>query len=188
MPDITASSTNQDPNIPPPSGDPTQAEKYINQLIGLIEIDKLDVSHTDLGKFDPSALQDHYRLDLKDYEVEVSHSKQPDSGRDFYIILFNNLKYINERCSEKVILAYMHLNEGQFKSFKSSVNKQIERKGKAEEEKRLKEVMLPIDHVLENLTDTDSTSTKDDIVTPSENTQSDYSQEPTSDSAVPLTT
>ena len=45
----------------------------------------------------------------------------------------------------------MHLNEGQFKSFKSSVNEQMERKRKKEEEKRLNEAMLPIDQVLENL-------------------------------------
>lgn len=136
--------------LPPPSGDPDQAEHYISQLVELINMDKLTVSHTDLARFDPTSLHDHYRLDLKDYEVEVSHNKQPDSGKDFYVILFNNLKFINEQYSEKVILAYLHLSEQQFKSFKSTVNKQTDRQKKAEEEKRLKEAMIPIDEVLDN--------------------------------------
>lgn len=145
--------------LPPPSGDPEQADRYISQLINLISKDQLTVSHTDLAKFDPTLLQDHYRLELKDYEVEVSHSKQPDSGKDFYVILFNNLKYINEQHSEKVILAYMHLNEHQFKSFKSAVEEQTERKKKALEEKRLNEAMSPIDQALKDLDGKKSSST-----------------------------
>lgn len=145
--------------LPPPSGDPKQADRYISQLINLINKDQLTVSHTDLAKFDPTLLQDHYRLELKDYEVEVSHSKQPDSGKDFYVILFNNLKYINEQYSEKVILAYMHLNEHQFKSFKSAVEEQTERKKKALEEKRLHEAMSPIDQALKDLDGKKSSST-----------------------------
>lgn len=137
--------------LPPPSGDPGKADRYLTQLIELINADKLTVSHTDLSKFDPTSLQDHYRLNLKDYEVEVSHNKQPDSGKDFYVILFNNLKYISEQCTEKIILAYMHLSEDQFKRFKSASVEQIERKRKEAEEKRLKEAMTPIDQALEEL-------------------------------------
>lgn len=144
------------PNIskPPPSGDPVKAASYINQLIELINQDILTVSHTDLSKFDPSSLQDHYRLDLKDYEIEVSHTKQPDSGKDFYVILFNNLKHISDGFTEKIILAYMHLSEDQFKSFKSASHKQKEKKIKAAEEKRLQEVMVPIDQALKQLATT----------------------------------
>lgn len=143
---------NQTSKLPPPGGDPAQAASYITKLIALIDSDKLIVSHTDLSRFDPTLLQDHYRLDLSDHEVEVSHTKQPDSGKDFYVILFNNLKYISGQCSEKVILAYMHLSEDQFKNFKSASIKQTERMQKAEEEKRLKAAMLPIDQALEQLT------------------------------------
>ena len=122
--------------LPPPSGDSEKADSYIAQLVNLINTDKLSVSHTDLSKFDPTSLQNHYRLDLNDYEIEVSHTKQPDSGQDFYVILFNNLKYISERCTEKVILAYMHLTDNQFKTFKSTAEEQLERKRREAEEKR----------------------------------------------------
>ncbi len=137
--------------ITPPNGDPVQAEKYVNQLISLIETDKLDVSYTDLAKFDPSALQDHYRLGLKEYSVEISHSKHPSSGKDSYVILFTNIKnFIDGNC-EKIILAYMHLSDDQFKSFKSTADEQLERKRKEAAEKRLNEAMTPIDQALEKL-------------------------------------
>lgn len=150
MPDTPSS--DQNPNLPPPSGDPRQAEKYINQLIELIENARLDVIHTDLAKFDPSALQDHYSLELKEYRVEVSHSKYPQSGKDSYIILFTNIQNISEGNFEKIILAYMHLDESQFAAFKKASFNQIERRRRAEEEKRLKETMVPIDQILEQLT------------------------------------
>lgn len=150
MPDVP-SFASQNPDLPPPSGDPNQAEKYINQLIQLIETDKLDVSHTDLAKFDPSSLQDHYSLELKEYRVEVSHSKYPSSGKDSYVILFTNIKNLTEGSVEKIILAYMHLDDSQFSKFKHAFLQQLERKKKAEEEKRLKEAMIPIDQALEQL-------------------------------------
>ncbi|MCL4366273.1 hypothetical protein M1437_03535 [Patescibacteria group bacterium] len=149
---LPSSQTDNTPKLPPPSGDPQKADYYITQLIELIKQDKLIVSRTDLSKFDPSALQNHYRLDLKNYEVELSHSKQPDSGKDFYIILFNNLKNVNNECAEKVILAYIHLSENQFNSFKSVADEQLERKRREAEEKRFKEAMAPIDQALEQLT------------------------------------
>ena len=154
--------SNQDPSssqnsdisaqLPPPIGDAEKAERYLTQLIELINADKLLVSHTDLSKFDPTSLHDHYRLDLKNYEVEVSHNKQPDSGEDFYIMLFNNLKLVNEKCTEKVILAYIHITGDQFAKFKTVAQDQIERKRKEAEEKRFKEAMAPIDSALEQLT------------------------------------
>lgn len=137
--------------LPPPIGDSEKAETYLGQITDLLTSDKLLVSHTDLSKFDPTSLQDHYRMDLADYEVEVSHNKKPDSGEDFYVILFNNLKKVNDQCTEKVILAYMHLTDTQFQKFKTVADDQIERKRKEAEEKRFKEAMAPIDSVLQQL-------------------------------------
>lgn len=150
MPDVTPP-IDQKPILPPPSGDPTQAAKYVNQLVSLIETDKLSVSHTDLGKFDPSSLQDHYSLELKDYKVEVSHSKHPQSGKDSYIMLFTNIKNLTGLSPEKIILAYMHLDDSQFNAFKRSYLQQLDRVKKAEEEKRLKEALAPVDHILDQL-------------------------------------
>lgn len=139
------------PQIPPPSGTPKQAEKYITQLIDLINADRLEVIHTDLSKFDPSNLQDHYKLELQDYSVEISHSKNPNNGNDSYILLFTNLKNVRDGCTEKIILAYMHLDLIQFKKFIDTSDLQTQRKKRKEEEKRLKEAMLPIDQALENI-------------------------------------
>lgn len=138
--------------LPPPSGDALMADRYIAQLIDLISQDKLTSLHTDLSKFDPTSLQDHYSVDLKDYEVEVSHNKLPDSGQDSYVILFNNLKFVNEKCTEKIILAYLHLTQDQFRNFKSTADEQLERKRKEAEEKRFKEALSPIDDLLAQLT------------------------------------
>lgn len=143
----------------PPSADYKKADKYTAQLVGLINAEKLIVSRTDLSKFDPTSLQNHYRLDLKDYEIEVSHTKQADSGQDFYIMLFNNLKRIYGESSEKVILAYMHLTKDQFNEFKDAADKQLEKKEKEAEEKRFREVMTPIDQALAKLTDSESKTT-----------------------------
>lgn len=145
------SSNSQTEQLPPPSGDPGKADHYLTQLIELINSDKLLVSHTDLAKFDPTSLQDHYRLSLKDYEVEISHNKQPDSGKDFYVMLFNNLKLVSDKCTEKIILAYIHLNVTQFTKFKTVADDQLERKRKEAEEKRFHEAMAPIDSALEQL-------------------------------------
>lgn len=165
MPDTSIS--DQIPNIPPPSGDPTQAEKYISKFIQLIDEDKLTVYHTDLSKFDPSTLQDHYRLGLKDYQVEVSHSKHPNSGKDSYVLLFTNLKKVSEGNCEKIILAYMHLDDSQFMKVKRASLQQAERIRRAEEEKRLKEVMHPIDKALEELNSSSDNISPDQPASPS---------------------
>lgn len=139
---------------PPPSGDSEKAEKYLRQLIELASQDKLPVTHTDLKKFDVDSIQDHYRMDFNEYEVEVNHSKQPDTGQDFYILLFNNLKKIEnagESCVNKVILAYTHLTQVQFEDFKDATDALLERKRKKEEEKRFTDAMAPIDNILSNL-------------------------------------
>ncbi len=145
--------SNQAVKLPPPIGDTKAAGYYISQLIELIRSDKIIVKQTDLAKFDPSSLQNHYRLDLKTYEVEVSHSKQIDSGKDFYIILFNNFKQLSGQCAEKVILAYIHLAGEQFRDFKATADDQLERKRVEAEEKRFKEAMAPIDETIVRLTD-----------------------------------
>lgn len=155
--------------LPPPSGDSEKADRYILQLTDLISADKLTVSHTDLAKFDPTSLQDHYRLDLKDYEIEVSHNKQPDSGQDSYVILFNNLKYVNEKCTEKIILAYMHLTEDQFKNFKSTTDEYLDRKRREAEEKRLREAMAPIDQILTELSNSNPEPSEDETSTNADN-------------------
>lgn len=138
-------------STPPPSGNSKKAEKYIQKLINLVDHDKLVVRHTDLAKFDPSTLHDHYWVDLGKYQVEVSHSKNPQSGDDSYVIIFNNLKQIAQNHSERVILAYMNLDANQFAKFKNASDDQIERRRLKEEEKRLSQVMAPLDKELENL-------------------------------------
>lgn len=147
------------PNLPPPSGNPAQAEKYIGQLVSLIDNDKLAVLNTDLSKFDPSSLQDHYRIDLKDYQLEVSHSKHPSTGKDSYVLLFTNIKNIVQNNCQKIILAYLHLEDSQFGRFKTACKNQLERERKKEEDKRLKEALQPVDQILANLS-TDSADFK----------------------------
>lgn len=144
------SDQNSDKTLPP-SGDSQKAEKYLNRLIDLIADDKLSVSHTDLSKLDPSLLQDHYRMELKDYQVEISHSKQPNSGHDSYICLFTNLQQVREGCTEKVILAYLHLDPTQFHKFKTVADDQLERERRKEEERRFSQAMSKVDEILDEL-------------------------------------
>lgn len=137
---------------PPPAGDARQAEKYVDQLADLINQEKLIVAQTDLSKFNPSNLQLHFRMDLQDYTVELSHTKQPQSDKDLYNLIFTNTKQIQDGTADKVILAYFHLAEDQFAKLKTAASQQIARIKRAEEEKRLKEALAPIDQALENIT------------------------------------
>ena len=102
----------------PPKGDLDKAEKYIGQLVDLINQKKIEVYHTDLTKFDPTSLQDHYSVNLKEYQIEISHSKHQETGKNSYVMIFNNLKNIAEGSGEKVILAYIYLADSQFSKFK----------------------------------------------------------------------
>lgn len=139
-------------SAPPPSADPKRAEKYISQFVSFVNNDKLKVIHTDLSKYDPSSLEDHYRIELEDYSVEVSHSKQPNTGADSYVMLFTNIKNITENGScEKIILAYLHLDVNQFIRFKAASDDQVDRIKKAEEERRFNQAIAPIDQVLDKL-------------------------------------
>jgi hypothetical protein len=133
----------------PPRGDFQKAEKYINQLVDLINKNKIQVTHTDLKRFDPTTLQDHYTVGLSNYHIEISHSKQPNNGKDSYVCIFNNLKQISEGSGEKVILAYIYLDSSQFSRFKMTADRQIEEKRRAEEEKRFNEVLAPVDELLD---------------------------------------
>ena len=132
----------------PPRGDFQQAEKYINQLVDLISRNKIEVSHTDLKKFDPTTLQDHYTVNLSTYHIEISHSKQPNSDKDSHVMIFNNLKHLAEGTGDKVILAYIYLAESQFSRFKAAADRQIYDRERALEEKRFNQAVEPIDQLL----------------------------------------
>jgi len=133
----------------PPKGDFKKAEQYTNKLISLIEQNKLLVYHTDLKKYDPNTLQDHYRLDLKEYQIELSHSKQAESGNDSYVLIFTNIKNIQAGSCDKVILAYSALSPIQFSQFKKAAEGQIADRIRAAELKRFSEALAPIDSLLE---------------------------------------
>ncbi|MDO8429308.1 MAG: hypothetical protein Q7S88_01645 [Candidatus Daviesbacteria bacterium] len=145
----------QNPTLPP-LGDREKSDKYIYWLTNLLDQDKLAVTHTDLKKFDLGAMQDHYRIDLDHYEVEVSHSKHPDNNQDFYVMLFNNLKTIQDQTDQnseyvaKVILAYIHLTATQFQKFKTSSDGYLERRRLEAEAQRFRAAVKPIDEILQN--------------------------------------
>lgn len=132
----------------PPKGDSEKAERYINQLVELINQNKLHVFHTDLKKFDPGSLQDHYTISLTDYQIEISHSKHPNSGKASYVMIFNNFKNLAQGNGEKAILAYVYLADAQYSKFKIVADRQIEERRRAEEDKRFKEALVPIDNLL----------------------------------------
>jgi hypothetical protein len=138
-------------NLPPPGGDTQRAEKYIKELIDLLTQNKLLATHTDLTKFDPSALQDHYRVDIKTYQLEVSHSKQPATGHDMYVLLFINSPKIDDFYNAHGIIAYLMLNDDQFKRFKAVADEQIETRAKVDEEKRFSIAVKPIDELLDKI-------------------------------------
>ncbi len=135
----------------PPLGDPTKAENYINRLIRLIDKDKAPVFRTNLDKFDLTSIQNHYRVDLGDYDVEVSHSIQPETDKDFYTMIFNSIKKVTAGSSNKIILAYIHLDEDQFKRFKVSADEALERQQRRDDTERFTEVMTPVDSLFDNL-------------------------------------
>lgn len=140
-----------EPVTPPPSGDSQKAESYLDKISKLIAAGKISVSHTDLSKFDPCSIQDHYRAVLSDYEVEISHTKQPDTSADYYICLFNNLKKVQNLNCNRVVLAYIHLSREQFIKFKEVADEAIEKARAAAEKARFEEAMKPIDQVLEQV-------------------------------------
>lgn len=134
--------------LAPPKGNSEKAEKYINQLTDLINQNEIEVYRTDLKKFDPTSLQDHYTIGLKDYQIEISHSKHPGSDKNSYVMIFNNLKNLAEGTGEKVILGYIYLADSQYSKFKIVADTRIEAKRRAEEEKRFNKAIEPIDQLL----------------------------------------
>ncbi len=146
-------STNVYPIQPavPPKGDEQKGEKYVSDLIRLIEQGKVQVNKTDLSQFNPSSLQNHYRLDLDDFQIEISHSTHLESGTNSFVIIFNNLKNIADGNTEKAILAYIHLTEEQYRRFHSTAEQQIEKLKKIEDEKRFIEAVRPLDNRLAEL-------------------------------------
>lgn len=140
----------KEPNLPPPGGSPQDAERYINKITALISQDRISVSKTDLSKFAPNALENHYRINLHDYSVEVSHSKI-DNGKDSYVIIFSNLHHIKNGASDEAVLAYMHLDDEQYKRFKQIADEQIWRDNREINETRLVEALKPVDELLEEL-------------------------------------
>lgn len=136
----------------PPTADPHQANKYVDWVVELINKDKLEVIHSDLKKFDLSTMQDHYRISLQSYDVEISHSKHPKSGQDIFVMIFNNLSNISlANNSPRVILAYLNLTREQFEKFKFSSDNQINRKWRQEQERRFKAAMAPVDELLDQI-------------------------------------
>lgn len=135
----------------PPLGDPAKAENYLNRLVRLIDKDKASVFKTDLDKFDLTSIQNHYRVDLGDYDVEVSHSIQPETDKDFHTMIFNSIKKVTAGSSSKIILAYIHLTEDQFKLFKVSADEALERQQRRDDKERFIEVMQPVDDLFNNL-------------------------------------
>lgn len=154
----------------PPIADPQMAEKYVDWLTDLINQDKLEVSHSDLKKFDLSCMEDHYRANLMDYDVEISHSKHPKSGEDIYVMVFNNISRISSEGGKPVILSYAHLTQDQFSMLKGVSDRQISRRLRAEEERKFKEAMKPIDEALDQLSEdvSEKIQTEDNLPQPME--------------------
>lgn len=132
----------------PPIGDPQRADRYINSLVRLINKDKLGLTHTDLNKFDVTTMQNHYRVDLGDYDVEISHSIQPETNKDFYTIIFNNIKHISDGKSDKVVLGYVHLTDEQYGRFKVAADEYLERRRKEADRERFAQNLAPIEQIL----------------------------------------
>lgn len=136
---------------PPPQGDEAKGEKYVSDLVRLIEQGKIQVHKTDLSQFNPSSLQNHYRVELNDFQIEISHSSHLDSGNNSYVIIFNNLKNIADGNTEKAILAYIHLTEPQYKRFFKAAEEQIEKLKKVEDERRFLDAVKPLDNLLSEI-------------------------------------
>jgi hypothetical protein len=134
--------------MPPPSADGVHADKYIKWLVELIGKGKLLVLRSDLSKFTVDSLHEHYRINLDNYDLEVSHSKSPDN-EDMYIILFNNLRVVAAAQSERTILSYLQLSAEQFNQFKTVAEAQLNLIKKKQEEKRFTETMVGVDQELE---------------------------------------
>lgn len=128
----------------PPVGDPAKAEKYIDHLINLLKWDKATVTHTDSKKHN-SSMQDHYRINLGHYDAEISHSVNPHTNQNLYVLLFTNVNHLKSGHADQAILSYLYLHEPTFRKFKTAVENHFERLRREAEERRFKTAMQPID-------------------------------------------
>lgn len=148
------SDSSQETDQKPPHGDTGKAQSYIDKLKRLITLDKVVVTKTDLKRFDPTNLQNHYRIDLGGYHIEISHSKDANTAKDAYVLVFTNVAKLaadSADSNKKVILAYLHLTQDQFLTFKEVADDQLDKIRKAEEEKRFNQAVEPIEQALEHL-------------------------------------
>lgn len=141
--------TPNNPKIPPPIGNPKHVQKYLDQLIELIRCDKANLTHSDLKKYDPTTMQDHYRISLGAYDAEISHSINPNSNQDVYLLIFTNVAHIKTGLAHEAILSYLYLTEAAFQKFKTEAEIYFDRKRQEAEDRRFKETMKPIDDIIE---------------------------------------
>ena len=132
----------------PPSADPKEAQKYINALVDLINLEKIRVKRS--NNLEQYNLKDHFRLSLEEYEIEVSHRSQSDD-KSSYVMVFSNSSLIHTASNKQVILAYIYLSDEQYKEFYEAATAQIQREESRIAEEKFKEAMSPIDNILEKL-------------------------------------
>ena len=152
----------QKPNLPPPGGDEKKAQHYVDTLTSLISNDKVSVTQTDLSRFNSVSMEDHYRIDLHDYDAELSHNKNPDTGEETFVMIFNSINKFDMGSPKPIILAYMRLTSDQFMNIKQVSDEQIERTRKRAEEERFNDTMAPVDHLLNQLSGGSPSVSEDD--------------------------
>lgn len=135
----------------PPSGDNAKAEKYLSELIPLIQNNRVVVTATDLSTLGTTSLLAHYQIDIDQFRIEFGHSNHKESNTDSYLLVFNRLEKDIDGSTKKVVLAYVNLTEQQFASLKDLADKQITKIKQETEEKRFAEAMAPIDQILQRL-------------------------------------
>jgi hypothetical protein len=141
----------QKTHLPPPGADESKAQRYVDTLADLLEKDKVNVTQTDLSRFNSVSMEDHYRINLHDYDVELSHNKNSDTGEETFIMIFNSINKFEVGNPKPVILAYMRLTSEQFMKLKQASDNQIELARKKAEEERFNQTMAPVDQLLSNL-------------------------------------
>src|SRR5579884_1003285 len=137
--------------LTPPGGDSKQAQRYIDTLSELIKADKITVSQTDLSRFNSPSMEDHYRIDLQHYDAELSHNKNPETGEETFILIFNSINKFDNENPKPVILSYLRLTDEQFLKLKQAADNQLEKFRQVQEEERFTTTMAPIDQMLSQL-------------------------------------
>lgn len=140
-----------DDQLPPPGAESDKAQRYVDSLIRLIGNEKVLVTQTDLKRYNSPSMEDHYRINLKDYDIELSHNKNPETSEETYIMIFNSIGLIDPQNPQPVVLAYVHLEMAHFMRLKQAADSQIEKIRKAKEEARFKATMQPIEQLLDQM-------------------------------------